>query len=137
MTFTYDDDGASFTTRDELRRKIGDTISARPLYTDEELDNVLSSNGGEVLTAAAACCRELAAAATRGAISGSLPGLSISKANLPDTYLRMAAAFELEAASPLKSTPTEISVMDSASEQLAVSIDDRFQVESEDFTPNA
>lgn len=64
MTFTYDN--TLSTNLAKVRFRIGDTDSADPLFTDEEIGALLSSEGS-VLKAALACCRSLAARFARKA----------------------------------------------------------------------
>ena len=42
MTFSYDADQASYTNLNYLRFAVGDTDSSYPLFTDEELNAILS-----------------------------------------------------------------------------------------------
>lgn len=95
MTFTYS--ATTPSTRDKVRRKIGDTQSANRVFEDEEIDSMLSEQSGDVLLACATACREMAARAARGAVILTLPGMSISRVSQPDILLKMADAFEEEA----------------------------------------
>lgn len=64
MTWTYSGNPGS-SSRDELRFLIGDTDSADPLFSDEELDYLLTEHGGSVPAAAMASCRRLIAKYSR------------------------------------------------------------------------
>jgi len=90
MTFTYT--GACITDLEKLRRMIGDTNSADPLMTDEELAPVLADNVDDLITAAAEACEEIAAGFARDAVSY-VGDLNNSPALKVDNYLKMARAF--------------------------------------------
>jgi len=51
--------------RDRLRFELGDTDTRLPLFSDAELDELLTENDGEILLAAAAAC-EIMATRTAG-----------------------------------------------------------------------
>lgn len=57
MTFTYDLD----TDIGKVRFKIGDTVQASALVTDEEIEFTLSDQGDDVIQASIACCRAILA----------------------------------------------------------------------------
>jgi hypothetical protein len=90
MTFTYT--GACITDIEKLRRMIGDTNSADPLMTDEELAPILAENVDDLITAAAEACEEIAAGFARDAVSY-VGDLNNSPALKVDNYLKMARAF--------------------------------------------
>ena len=90
MTFTYT--GACITDLEKLRRMIGDTNSADPLMTDEELAPILADNVDDLITAAAEACEEIAAGYARDAVSY-VGDLNNSPALKVDNYLKMARAF--------------------------------------------
>lgn len=96
MAFTYTI-GAAATLRDSLRRKIGDTKQANPIFQDEELDAILAERSSSLRLSAATCFREMAARAARGAVFINLPGLSLSKISLPAAFHELADKLEQEA----------------------------------------
>jgi hypothetical protein len=83
--------------RDKVRRKIGDTQAANPVFQDEELDAILVEASGDVLMAAATACREMAQRAALGAVIVTLPGVTISGVSQPGIFLDMADRYEREA----------------------------------------
>ena len=90
MTFTYTGTGSS--DLDKLRRMIGDKTITEPLMTDEELNQILAANPGDLSIAAAEACEEIAAAFSRDAVVavGDLNNPPDQKAK---NYLRMAQTF--------------------------------------------
>lgn len=95
MSFTYTATNPS--TRDQVRRKIGDTQAQNPVFQDEEIDAMLSEQSGDVLLACASAFREMASRSARAAVTLTLPGLSISRASQYKAFLEMADSLEQEA----------------------------------------
>ncbi len=90
MTFTYT--GACTSDLEKLRRMIGDTQSSDPQLTDEELAPILADNPGDLVTAAAEACEEIAARYARDAVEY-VGDLNNSPSLKCDNYLKLARAF--------------------------------------------
>lgn len=92
MTFTYTT--TSPATRDKVRLFVGDTNESRYMFEDEELDTLISEAGGSTYDAAALVCRVIATDRAKQAIFVTLPGVSITKSQIPGIYEARAKAFE-------------------------------------------
>lgn len=93
MTFTYD--GTLDTDLEKVRLEIGDTDSAAALFTDEEIQVKLSSEGS-VLRAAAALCEILAARFARH-YDFETDGQSFKRSQMSEMYAKRAAVLRARA----------------------------------------
>ena len=93
MTFSYA--LTSRGSRDRVRLRVGDTASASYSFEDEELDDFLSDQGGDINLAAAQALRVLAADRAKFAVYYQVQGFSMDK--------RDAVRLLLEAADRLAS----------------------------------
>ena len=93
MSFTYD----PTTDRGKVRLLVGDTdtaTAANQIFTDAEIDALLSIEDNEVYAAAAAGCESLAAVATHSAVivrAGRI--LNIDRAKVPAHYRALAEKY--------------------------------------------
>lgn len=97
MSFTYGGLPDSTTTngrRDAVRLLVQDTVQSTAHFQDEELDFFLLENGGDVWSAAADACEQLASG---GATSKSVGDLSIS--DTATSWLDLARRYRLRAGS--------------------------------------
>lgn len=79
MTFSYDASAA--TTRDKLRFLIGDTdtvTAAKQIFTDEELDMMLSECSSDLYKTASACMMAVASSQSRLAAACAIGGHDFS-----------------------------------------------------------
>lgn len=90
MTFTYTNSPATV-RRDRIRRMIGDTLSADPLLSDEELADFMEQHPDDDVLCAAEVCEAIAAGFARDAVSY-VGDLNNSPALKADNYLKIARA---------------------------------------------
>lgn len=95
MSATYTLPWAS--TRDFVRAKIFDTNTAAPIFQDEELDGFLSERSGDGCLAAADALDAMAVLYARGAISWSVPGMSLNRMGAYKALQEMAKALRDQA----------------------------------------
>lgn len=95
MTWTYDTSLA--TDLAKVRLYIGDINTSSQLYSDEEINAMITIHGSVLLTAAA-LCDSLAAKFSRS-VSFSVEGLSISNSEKSDNYRKLAAILRARASS--------------------------------------
>lgn len=93
MTFTYD--GTPSTDLEKIRLEIGDTDSTAALFSDEEIQVKLDSEGS-VLRAAAALCEILAARFSRY-YDFETDGQSFKRSQMAEMYARRAASLRARA----------------------------------------
>ena len=79
-------------TRDFVRFQTGDTVTASPIFQDEEYDGLLAARGGDGNLAAADALETLAGLYARQAVSWSVPGLSLNRTQTYKALLERAAA---------------------------------------------
>jgi len=87
------------TTRDYMRFQVGDTVVGSAIFSDEEYDGVLAQWGGDGRVAAASMLETLAGLYARNAVSWSVPGLSVNRAQTYRALLDAAAALRKAAVS--------------------------------------
>ena len=91
MTWTYSGD-PSDNDRDAVRFEVGDTSSADPLVTDEEIAYILAGEG-TILSAAAKCCEMIAAKFARD-IDKKIESTSISASQRYKHYSELAKSLK-------------------------------------------
>lgn len=90
MSFTY----SLSTNVGKVRLLIQDNVQSTAQFSDEELTELLSQNGGSVYMTAAAACRSLATKYALKAMSKSAGNYSESKAGIYKAYMDMAKNFD-------------------------------------------
>lgn len=95
MTWTYT---TPWGDRDLVRFLVQDTDASSPIFTDEELDSLLSYNSSDPRLAAASALESLAGKYARSAIRYSIPGLSLDRTMTAQWMLKRAEALRAEAA---------------------------------------
>lgn len=85
MAFTYTDGGTS--NRNRVRLEIGDTDAATAMFTDAEIDDLLSQEGDNMLKAAARACEVLAARYSRR-VDFTADGATIRAAQYAEAWRR-------------------------------------------------
>jgi len=74
---------------------IGDTDDSNKIMADDEVTAALALSGDDVFTAAAICCRAIAASAAKSAIAWSAMGeFKVDKKQVPKYYLELADKYE-------------------------------------------
>lgn len=89
MAFTYD----PTTSRGEVRLLLSDTDtsdSTKQIFTDAEIDALLSMENNEIFAAAAAGAEALAASTARSAIAYRALGETINRKDIPGHFLKLA-----------------------------------------------
>ena len=86
MAFTYTDGGTG--NRNRVRLEIGDTDPATALFSDAEIDDLLSQEGDAVLKAAARCCEVLAVRYARR-VDFTADGASVRASQYAEMYRKM------------------------------------------------
>lgn len=87
------------TSAGRVRMLIGDTNDSSYIFTDAEITAMLALAGNNVFTAAALCCRSLAACSARSAIAFQVLSneFRVDKKSIPKYYLDLADKFDAQA----------------------------------------
>jgi len=111
MAFTYD----PTTSRGRVRLLVSDTDTSdatKQIFTDAEIDALLSLGDNEVFQSAALACRSLAASSSKSAIAWrALSMSSIDRTKIPDHYLKIAASLDAKSLEPSENIDSVDSVI--------------------------